>query len=950
MIYNPFMPSIRFVDHAVFGGGGGGAPAPAPVPVLPPAPVSQNLTSTFPELIGEFFFDLQALNNREQEIIAQREAAALAAKQKTEAETAATTAKEYASGISSDVNTAAINAQAESNRLNLEVSSLRSQIANGPKEGEEGHNPELQNTLSAKEKELEAAVRKATDIGQIQAGELRAGQRDILVKSATDPTSLISKPVVDTIDPNATGTSVSTTAGQVTGTTPQAGKPQIPRPDLPIIMGRSPSGRPEDIRGFYSDLQPSPALRDDAQVTGQQQIASGFLPAFPPPTKPTPLGVGQTTAAPSPVDIAASTMDADQRSAQVQSITQGLTGEQGTVSTQVDAATGTLSEGAIPNAATMDPNYIKEVTSGTRNVSSDEIAKAQGLSEEAVKTQIAQANTPDNIIAAQTTVQPNEIPQAAEIAESDMAQAVAITSDGLAEDAVAVATKMKSFSVDAGTLAEFKEGKIEARDTVQGQLALLMKQFDDGTPAWAAGAMRAANATMASRGLGASSMASAAIIQASMEAALPIASADANAFREMKLNNLNRQQQIALTNAAAQQGVELQNFSAEQAAMLQNSQNAFSVQTQNLSNMQSAVLANAQIKAALQGQNLSNQQQANLVEAARYAEVNNLNLNNVQQSLLQDSANNLQVSLANLSSKQQAYVANAQLEAALQGKQIDNQQQVAILNAAKFSEANNLTFTARQQAEINNSELMKTIGLAELSSKQAATLQGAAAIASMDMVNLSNQQQAAVENAKNFLQMDMANLSNAQQTTMFNAQSNIQALFTDQAAENAARQFNASSENQTKQFMSNLHAQVNQFNAEQKNAMSQFNAGEENALDKFNTSMKEQRNQFNAQNALAVAQSNAQWRQNVATLNTAAQNEANMLAAAVSNQFTQANMDQLWQRERDLMDYAFKASESDKSRHLELLIADKQAAADALKTENANKNSRNQLLAYALFM
>jgi len=62
-------------------------------------------------------------------------------------------------------------------------------------------------------------------------------------------------------------------------------------------------------------------------------------------------------------------------------------------------------------------------------------------------------------------------------------------------------------------------------------------------------------------------------------------------------------------------------------------------------------------------------------------------------------------------------------------------------------------------------------------------------------------------------------LSNAQQTTMFNAQSNIQALFTDQAAENAARQFNASSENQTKQFMSNLHAQVNQFNAEQKNAM-----------------------------------------------------------------------------------------------------------------------------------
>ena len=28
MIYNPFMPSVRFLDHAVFGGGGGGGPAP----------------------------------------------------------------------------------------------------------------------------------------------------------------------------------------------------------------------------------------------------------------------------------------------------------------------------------------------------------------------------------------------------------------------------------------------------------------------------------------------------------------------------------------------------------------------------------------------------------------------------------------------------------------------------------------------------------------------------------------------------------------------------------------------------------------------------------------------------------------------------------------------------------------------------------------------------------
>ena len=54
-----------------------------------------------------------------------------------------------------------------------------------------------------------------------------------------------------------------------------------------------------------------------------------------------------------------------------------------------------------------------------------------------------------------------------------------------------------------------------------------MKSFDDGTPAWAAGALRKANAAMSARGLGNSSMAAAAIIQATLESAIPIAQQDA---------------------------------------------------------------------------------------------------------------------------------------------------------------------------------------------------------------------------------------------------------------------------------------------------------------------------------------------------------------------------------------------------------------------------------------
>jgi len=628
-----------------------------------------------------------------------------------------------------------------------------------------------------------------------------------------------------------------------------------------------------------------------------------------------------------------------------------VTAIQGTVSdeAQVTAEQGELSEGATAAAVKVDPTKVVEVIAGERTVTSDEMAVAQGLDEDAVKANIAEANVPDNIKAAQTSVSPEEIPKPAQILESDMASAKAITDAGLTADATATAAKLAKFTVDAQTLVEFKEGKIEAEDTVQGQLASLMQDFDDGTPAWAAGAMRAARAAMAARGLGGSSMAMSAIVQASMESAIPIASADANAFREMKLNNLGRQQQVALSNAAAQQGVEIANFSAEQQTALQNSQNSFSLQSQNLSNKQAVVLANAQIKASLQGQNLSNQQQANIAEAARYAEVSNLNLNNRQQGILQDNANEMQVNLANLSAKQQAYIANAQLEAALQGKKIDNKQQVALTNAARFAEANNLTFTAAEQAKIHNSDLMKTIGLAELNAEQAATLQNAASIASMDMTNLTNRQQAAVVNAQAFLQMDITNLSNQQQVAIFKGQAIQQSLLTDAAAVNAAAQFNASSENQTNQFMATLSSNVSQFNANQSNAIAQYNAGAENAASQFDVSIQNQRDIFEAGNTLVVAQANATWKQNCSTLDTAATNQANSAFALEVNNMTQKVIDTIWQRERDLMDFAYKGSESAKERGLQLLLGDKkyeeyQKARDDKEDDNRYKTIWDAIL------
>jgi hypothetical protein len=199
---------------------------------------------------------------------------------------------------------------------------------------------------------------------------------------------------------------------------------------------------------------------------------------------------------------------------------------------------------------------------------------------------------------------------------------------------------------------------------------------------------------------------------------------------------------------------------------------------------------------------------------------------------------------------------------------------------------------------------------------------GASSIAGQAVV------QAAMESAIAIASQDAGinaefEMKNRQQMTIFKTQQRISGLLSDQAQENASRQFNASSKNQTDQFFAGLQESVARFNADQINAIRQFNAGQTNAGAQFNAQMDAQRDQFNAQNSLVIAQANAQWRQNVATINTAAQNEANMEAAKSATQMTTLAMDQLWQRERDLMAFAFTSYESSLDRETQLLLGNK---------------------------
>jgi hypothetical protein len=226
----------------------------------------------------------------------------------------------------------------------------------------------------------------------------------------------------------------------------------------------------------------------------------------------------------------------------------------------------------------------------------------------------------------------------------------------------------------------------------------------------------------------------------------------------------------------------------------------------------------------------------------------------------------------------------------------------------------------------------------------------AATFSQFEMQNLNNRQQARLVNAQSFLQMDLANLNNRQQTELFKSQAIIQSLFTDQAAENATRQFNASSQNQTDQFFANLKSQVSTFNAAQANAMEQFNTGETNttarfntqqtnAMRQFNTQVKADIKKFNAQNRLVIDQSNAEWRRQIATVNNANQNEANRINAQAATGLTMAAFNNMWQQERDLMAYAFTAGENMQQRAHEVMLAKMGAELDQDLMEQQNRGA-----------
>jgi|TARA_R110002111_G_scaffold255188_1_gene321367 hypothetical protein len=464
------------------------------------------------------------------------------------------------------------------------------------------------------------------------------------------------------------------------------------------------------------------------------------------------------------------------------------------------ASTATAAGQAVTTANQIDSS----ATSGVVNTALSQTQAAQGTvgTDSQVTAQQQVASSVSELNAAQGVASQMTNPIQRQIQTGEL-----ITGAANAETASAYAEQIQAASATPTDQA-----------TVAGQLSSLTANFDaSNPPAWAAGTLRAVQAQMAARGLGASSMAGQAMIQGALESALPIAQAD------------------------------------------------------------------AQVNAAFETQNLSNRQQRAMLAA--------------------------------------------QQRATFIGQEFDQAFQARVKNAATIGDVANMNFTAEQNIALENSRAVNSMNLANLGNKQAIVLAEASALSNMDMSNLNNRQQSAVQNASSFMQMDMANLSNTQQGNMFNAQQRIQSLFTDTASENAAKQFNASSQNQVDQFFSQLGQQANQFNATQVNAQEQFNSGQTNTVERFNSELNNARDVFNAQNQQVISQSNANWRRSIASSDTASVNRANELNAQSMLGISNQAYNNLWQYYGDTMEWAWTSAENERSRVIDL--AKSQLAADA---------------------
>ena len=405
---------------------------------------------------------------------------------------------------------------------------------------------------------------------------------------------------------------------------------------------------------------------------------------------------------------------------------------EGTGQAAAEADTATLTEAAIADDVPLAEEFeaagftAKEAAAEVANVMSKLTAVTGKPSAEA----LAEAATMDPSQLAQLGLTAEQIERAQRVEEVTPLE---VTPEMRVDSAVDFERARAETNFTAAT------GVPSSEATVQGQLTGLLEQFEGGeTPAWAAGAMRAATATLAARGLGASSMAGQAIVQAAMESALPIAQMDAQTRASFEAQNLSNRQQAAMfaaeqrskflgmefdqefqsrvQNAARVADVAQINFTAEQQVALENARMAQTVDITNLTAKNAKIMADAAAMSQLDLTNLSNRQQANIQQAKAFLDFDMSSMTNQQQVAMFKAQSLASVFMSdtaaenarrqfNASSSDQVDMFFSNLQTQIQQSNVDQRNAMERFNAGEanaISQFNSAQQNARDQFNANN--------------------------------------------------------------------------------------------------------------------------------------------------------------------------------------------------------------------------------------------------------
>jgi len=371
--------------------------------------------------------------------------------------------------------------------------------------------------------------------------------------------------------------------------------------------------------------------------------------------------------------------------------------------TGTSAAAGTQ---APITAATVDPTLVgtgATVDAATGTVSEDAIAQAAQV-EATPLIEGADVEIKEGALAARVTgtISPQAMAVAAQAAGTTLSKVTRakkqLRNAGVSEAAIAELGNDPEALEDR--LMDFTEkergviGDLPEEALVSNQIDTLLKGMESGEiPTWASPAVAAVEQMLARRGLSASTVGRDNLFNAIIQSAVPIAQSNAQAI----------QASVAQTRDIESRE-ELANAQMRQQTALQNAGNVFQMDMAQFSADQQTNLSNSKFMQTVSLTEASNDQQAAIQNAVLATQVNMQNATLLQQARSQNAKSFLTMDMANLSNKQQATVVTAQFQNQVLLSDQASSNAAKQFNSASENQTNQFMASLAQQVELSNAD------------------------------------------------------------------------------------------------------------------------------------------------------------------------------------------------------------------------------------------------------